>query len=103
MDLAALGLLKTGLEKRTKQTRQTREKGGFMQAYAMLINFSYAVVGGLVTLLFMILGYKIFDKMTHFDTAKELANGNQAVGMVMMGIFIGVGVAIGLVIGMGLN
>ena len=40
---------------------------------------------------------------TAFDTSDELAKDNKAVGMVVMGIFIGVGVAIGLVIGLGLN
>jgi len=74
-----------------------------MQFFTILLNFAYAIIGGFVTLFFMWFGYKLFDKLTNFDTSKELANGNRAVGLVVLGIFIGVGVAIGLVIGLGLN
>ncbi len=74
-----------------------------MQVEAMIMNFVYSILGGFLTLLFMYIGYKLFDKTTHFDTSKELAKDNRAVGLVVLGIFIGVGVAIGLVIGLGLN
>jgi len=67
------------------------------------INFLYAIVGGIITLIFMALGYKLFDKMTPFDTAEELKDKNIAVGIVVGSIFIGLGIAVGLVIGMGLN
>jgi len=74
-----------------------------MQIEAIIMNFIYSIVGGFLTLLFMYMGYKLFDRTTHFDTSKELANGNRAVGLVVLGIFVGVGIAIGLVIGMWLN
>ena len=74
-----------------------------MQLTAMLVNFIYSVIGGVLTLLFMYFGYKWFDRFTAFDTSDQLAKDNRAVGLVMMGIFVGVGVAIGLVIGLGLN
>ncbi len=74
-----------------------------MQVEAMIMNFIYSVIGGFLTLMFMYIGYKLFDKSTHFDTSKELAKDNRAVGLVLLGIFVGVGIAIGLVIGMGLN
>ena len=74
-----------------------------MQLKAMIVNFIYAIIGGFITLLFMYVGYKIFDKFTEFNTSDELAKDNRAVGMVVMGIFVGVGIAIGLVIGLGLN
>ena len=74
-----------------------------MQFTAMIVNFIYSILGGILTLLFMYLGYKWFDKFTDFNTSNELAEDNRAVGLVVMGIFIGVGVAIGLVIGLGLN
>ena len=74
-----------------------------MQFYAILLNFIYAIIGGFITIFFMCFGCKLFDKQTHFDTSEELAKDNRAVGLVVMGIFIGVGVAIRLVIGMGLN
>jgi uncharacterized membrane protein YjfL (UPF0719 family) len=74
-----------------------------MQLTAMIVNLIYSIIGGVLTLLFMYFGYKWFDKFTKFDTSNELAKNNKAVGLVVMGIFIGIGVAVGLVIGLGLN
>jgi uncharacterized membrane protein YjfL (UPF0719 family) len=74
-----------------------------MQFKAMMINFIYSIMGGFLTLVFMYIGYKLFDRLTDFKTSNELAKDNRAVGMVVAGIFIGVGIAIGLVIGLGLN
>jgi uncharacterized membrane protein YjfL (UPF0719 family) len=69
----------------------------------ILINMLYVVVGGLVTLLFMKLGCTIFNRMVSFNISEELARGNIAVGLMVMGLFIGIGTALGLVIGLGLN
>ncbi len=74
-----------------------------MQLTAMIVNLVYSIIGGFLTLLFMYFGYKMFDRFTKFDTSDELAKDNKAVGLVVLGIFVGVGVAIGLVIGLGLN
>ena len=74
-----------------------------MELSITLLNFGYAIVGAILTLLFMALGYKTFDKMTPFDTSKQLAEKNVAVGIVVGSIFVGLGIAVGLVIGMGLN
>jgi len=74
-----------------------------MEMFITLLNLGYAVIGAVITLIFMILGYKIFDRMTPFDTSRQLAEQNIAVGIVVGSIFIGLGIAIGLVIGMGLN
>lgn len=74
-----------------------------MQLAAMIVNIVYSIIGGVLTLVFMYIGYKWFDKFTDFNTSNELANDNKAVGLVVMGIFVGVGVAVGLVIGLGLN
>ena len=68
-----------------------------------LLNFVYAAVGAFTALLFMCLGYIIFDKMTPFNTHDQLEKGNVAVGIVVGAIFIGMGLAVGLVIGLGLN
>jgi len=68
-----------------------------------LLNFVYATFGALLTLIFMMIGYRIFDKMTPFDTSRQLSEKNVAVGIVVGSIFNGLGIAIGLVIGMGLN
>lgn len=69
----------------------------------VLVNFVYAILGCSVTLIFMVAGYKLFDKITPFNTHEELAKGNQAVGTVVAAMIVGLGIAVGLVIGMGLN
>ena len=68
-----------------------------------LLNFCYAFLGAVMTIFFMIVGYKIFDKITPFDASEQLEQKNTAVGIVIGSIFIGLGIAVGLVIGMGLN
>jgi len=74
-----------------------------MEIQIILLNFIYAVIGALLTIGFMLIGYWLFDKITHFNTSEQLAQSNVAVGIVVGSIFIGLGIAIGLVIGMGLN
>jgi len=74
-----------------------------MQFQAMVLNFIYSIIGGFLTLFFMYIGYRLFDRITDFRTSDELAKDNRAVGMAVAGIFVGVGIAIGLVIGLGLN
>jgi uncharacterized membrane protein YjfL (UPF0719 family) len=74
-----------------------------MEIQIILLNFIYAVIGAMLTIGFMLIGYWVFDKITHFNTSEQLAQGNVAVGIVIGSIFIGLGIAIGLVIGMGLN
>jgi uncharacterized membrane protein YjfL (UPF0719 family) len=68
-----------------------------------LLNFVYAVFGAMLTIVFMVIGYIVFDKLTPFDTSRQLAEKNVAVGIVVGSIFVGLGIAVGLVIGMGLN
>ncbi len=74
-----------------------------MELSIALINMGYAIFGAILTLGFMVIGYVIFDKLTPFDTARQLAEKNIAVGIVVAAIFIGLGIAVGLTIGMGLN
>jgi uncharacterized membrane protein YjfL (UPF0719 family) len=73
------------------------------QVGVMFLNMGYAIVGGLLTIALMFLGFRIIDRLTKLDTSAELSRGNQAVGAMVQGMFIGVGVAVGLVIGLGLN
>lgn len=74
-----------------------------MEITLTLINLAYALIGAILALFFMMVGYKLFDRMTPFETSKELGNGNIAVGIVIGSIFVGLGIAIGLVVGLGLN
>jgi len=74
-----------------------------MEITLTLINLAYALIGAILALFFMMVGYKLFDRMTPFETSKELGSGNVAVGIVLGSIFVGLGIAIGLVVGLGLN
>ena len=74
-----------------------------MEFTLTLINLAYALIGAILALFFMMVGYKLFDRMTPFETSKELGSGNIAVGIVIGSIFVGLGIAIGLVVGLGLN
>lgn len=53
-------------------------------------------------LFLMCLGYLLFDWITPFETSVELKNGNLAVGMVICGILVGVGICVGLPLGFAL-
>ena len=69
----------------------------------VVLNFLYVILGGILTLLFMKLGCSMFNKIVSFNISDELGKGNIAVGLMVMGLFIGVGIALGLVIGLGLS
>ena len=69
----------------------------------IVLNFLYVILGGFLTLLFMKLGCSMFNKIVTFNISDELGKGNVAVGLMVMGLFIGIGVALGLVIGLGLS
>jgi uncharacterized membrane protein YjfL (UPF0719 family) len=69
----------------------------------IVLNFLYVILGGFLTLLFMKLGCSMFNKIVTFNISDELGKGNVAVGLMVMGLFIGIGTALGLVIGLGLS
>lgn len=69
----------------------------------IILNFLYVVLGGFLTITFMKLGCSSFNKIVSFNISDELAKGNIAVGLMISGMFIGIGIATGLVIGLGLN
>ena len=74
-----------------------------MEIAIVVSNFTYAIIGALLTILFMVLGFKILDWITPFDTSKQLGEGNVAIGIVIGSMFVGLGIAVGLVVGLGLN
>ena len=51
-----------------------------MQPIIVIMNFGYAIGGGLITLIFMYFGYKWLDHLTPFDTGEELSKGTPLVG-----------------------
>jgi len=74
-----------------------------MEIAIVLSNLIYAVSGAILTIVFMMSGYRVLDWITPFDTSKQLGEGNIAIGIVVGSMFVGLGVAVGLVIGLGLN
>jgi len=75
----------------------------FTSYHPVILNLLYAFAGGVLTLVFMWVGWIMLGRLTTIQIAQELKNGNTAVGMMVMGVFIGVGVAMGLVVGLALN
>ncbi|MBT3197442.1 MAG: DUF350 domain-containing protein [Gammaproteobacteria bacterium] len=71
--------------------------------HPILLNLIYVMIGGVLTLLFMWVGCRMFAHIMDFSISEELQKGNQAVGQMIMGLYIGIGVALGLAIGLGLN
>jgi uncharacterized membrane protein YjfL (UPF0719 family) len=69
----------------------------------IILNVLYAASGGGLTLLFMWLGCKMFNRAVSFNISDELGKGNIAVGLMVMGLLIGIGIAVGLTVGLGLN
>ena len=69
----------------------------------MIRNFIYAILGVIVGVFSSIATYKLVNKSTRFDIPNELEKGNLAVGIVVGGIFIMIGLIVGLIIGMSLN
>lgn len=67
------------------------------------INLVYAVVCILVSIVAMVIGYVIFDRLTPFNTAEELKTGNMAVAIFNGLVALGIGICSGLVIGMSVN
>ena len=74
-----------------------------MELSILVLNLVYAIFGAALTIVFMAVAFRVFNRLTPFDAHDELAKGNVAVGIVAGSIFVGVGIAMGLVIGMGLN
>lgn len=74
-----------------------------MMMNPLILNFLYASMGGFLTILFSYFAVRLFSHFMTFSVSEELGKGNIAVGLAVMGIFIGVGVSLGMVIGLGLN
>lgn len=67
------------------------------------VNLSYAIVCIVVGIIAMVAGYKIFDSLTPFDTAKILEQDPRAVGIFNGLIALGIAICSGLIIGMSCN
>ena len=74
-----------------------------MDIEIIVANFTYSILGALVTIVLMMAGYKVLDWLTPFDTSQQLGENNVAVGIVVGAMFVGLGIAVGLVVALGLN
>lgn len=74
-----------------------------MNAVIIALNIGYAVFGAILAVVCMVVAYRALDRLTPFSTGVELRQGNRAVGNVVAGMFVSIGLAVGLVVGLGLN
>lgn len=69
----------------------------------LVINLAYAFLGGALSLFMSWIASVTFQYRMGFKLRDALAEGNLAVGIVMLGIFIGNGIGVGIIIGLSLN
>ena len=69
----------------------------------IILNLTYAALGGLLMLVGGWAATRFFMHVCGFDVRAELKAGNIAVGLALMGIFLATGIGLGLVIGLSLN
>jgi len=69
----------------------------------MGINLTYAALCIILGILAMLVGYKLFDKITPFDTAQLLEKNPLAVGIFNGALVLGIGICSGIIIGLSCN
>ncbi|OOZ43087.1 DUF350 domain-containing protein, partial [Solemya elarraichensis gill symbiont] len=60
----------------------------------LFLNIIYVATGGIMVLFFMWMGCKLFSHIVNFSIPDKLAEGNIAVGIMIAGMFIGIGTAL---------
>lgn len=70
---------------------------------ALLGNAIYAIVGALILIVSCWIAGHVATKAFKFKISEQLREGNVAVGLAVLGIFLGLGIGLGLVISSGLN
>ncbi len=68
-----------------------------------ILRVLYAVGGVILGIVAAIVTYKLFNHITNFQIPNELEKGNLAVGVVVCGIFIMIGLIVGMIIGLSIN
>ena len=64
----------------------------------VLINLGLSLVFGLVGIIILVLGYKIFDALIPADFNKELEKGNIAVAIFLAGMLIALAIIVSQVV-----
>ncbi len=81
----------------------THSESIFVGYAPIVANFVYAAMGGLMILIGAWLAYRLFLNVVGFNVRDELKRGNMAVGLAVLGIFLGNGIGFGLVVAYALN
>ena len=69
----------------------------------IFLKFLYVILSGIIILAFIKISCSMFTRKCKLNISDELGKGNVAVGLMVMGLFIGISIALGLVIGLGLG
>ncbi|MEG1254247.1 DUF350 domain-containing protein [Clostridium sp.] len=64
----------------------------------MLMNLGVSLVFGLVGIVILIVGYKLFDFIVPADFNKELEKGNTAIAIFLAGMLIGLAIIVSQVV-----
>lgn len=64
----------------------------------ILFNMALSLGFGLVGILILILGYKLFDKLIPADFNKELENGNIAIAIFLAGALVALAIIVSQVV-----
>ena len=64
----------------------------------LFLNTIYAVGGVILGIVSAIITYRLMDHIAHFNIPSELEKGNLAVGVVVCGMFVMIGLIVGLII-----
>lgn len=71
--------------------------------FIVLVNFIYALGGSTLAIFFMVISYIILDRLIPYNAGEQLNNNNIAIGIVIAGMYVGIGLVIGNVIAKALN
>jgi len=69
----------------------------------MSVNLIYAILGIAIGIYAMAWAYKVFDDKIPGNTGEKLMENPLAIGIVVAGIMVGIGICVGQIIGLSLN
>jgi len=69
----------------------------------MSVNLIYAIISIAIGIYAMSYAFRVFDKIIPGNTGEKLMENPLAIGIVVAGIMVGVGVCVGQIIGLSLN
>lgn len=64
----------------------------------VVFNIALSLGFGLVGIIILVLGYKIFDKLIPADFNKELENGNVAIAIFLAGVLVSLAIIVSQVV-----